>query len=102
MQIEIIQLDRTADIGGVITAHWTSTKSDGEYTASSYGAEGFQPDPESPDFVPFEQLTEADVIGWLEAKEDWAEELEERLDAELDRMINPPVLHGLPWTNTEK
>ncbi len=98
MQIKIIQTDYTPDTKGIITAHWTATKSDGEYTASSYGAEGFQPDSESPDFVPFEELTEADVIGWLEAKEDWAAELEQRLDAELDRLKNPPVLHGVPWS----
>ena len=101
MKIQIIQLERAADIGGVITAHWTATKSDGEYTASSYGAEGFQPDPESPDFKPFEQLTEADVIGWLEAKEGWAAGLEQRLNAELERLKNPPVLHGLPWAESE-
>jgi hypothetical protein len=101
MEIKIVQTDYTPDTKGIITCHWTATKSDGEYTASSYGAEGFQPDPDSPDFKPFEELTEADVIGWLEDKEGWAEELEERLDAELERMINPPMLHGVPWANTE-
>jgi hypothetical protein len=100
MNINIIQLDRTADIGGVITVHWTATKSDGEYTASGYGAEGFEPDPESPDFKPFDELTEVDVIGWLEGKEGWAAGLEQRLNAELERLKNPPVLHGLPWSQS--
>lgn len=101
MNLKIAQLERTADIGGVITAHWTASKTDGEYTASGYGAEGFTPDPDAPDFVPFEQLTEADVIGWLTSKEGWAEALEARLDADIERQKNPPVLHGLPWAGVE-
>ena len=101
MQIKIIQLDRTADIGGVITAHWTAYKTVDEYTASGYGADSFQPDPDAPNFVPFDQLTEADVVGWLAAKDGWAEALEARLDADIERQKNPPVLHGLPWPDEE-
>lgn len=101
MQIKIIQLDRTADIGGVITAHWTAYKTFDEYTASGYGADSFQPDPDAPNFVPFDQLTEADVVGWLTAKDGWAEALEARLDADIERQKNPPVLHGLPWPDEE-
>lgn len=102
MQINIIQLDRTADIGGVITAHWTASKTEGEYTASKYGAEGFTPNPNAPDFIPFDQLTEQDVIGWLEAKEGWAEDLEARLDADIERQKNPPILSGTPWSNSNE
>jgi len=109
MQINIAQLHRKSDNDGVITAHWTASKTDGEYTApngetivaTAYGAESFQPDPESPNFIPFEQLTEADVVGWLTAKEGWAEALEARLDADIERQKNPPVLHGLPWAGVE-
>ena len=99
MQIKIAQLDRKPDHNEVITAHWTASKTDGEYTASGYGADSFQPDPDSPDFIPFDQLTEADVVGWLTAKDGWAEDLEARLDADIERQKNPPVLHGLPWAN---
>ena len=48
--------------------------------------------------MPFDQLTEADVVGWLMAKDGWAEALEARLDADIERQKNPPVLHGLPWS----
>ena len=109
MEIKIAQLDRKPDHNEVITAHWTASKTDSEYTApngetivaSGYGADSFQPDPDSPDFIPFEQLTEADVVGWLTAKDGWAEALEARLDADIERQKNPPVLSGLPWANKE-
>ena len=102
MKIKIAQLDRKPDHDQVITCHWTASKTDGEYTASGYGADSFQPDPDSPDFVPYDQLTEADVIGWLMAKEGWAEALEARLDADIENQKNPPVLHGLPWSASDE
>ena len=109
MQISIIQTDYTPDAGSIITVHWQAYKTDGEYTApsgetivaSGYGADSFQPDPDSPDFIPFDQLTEVDVVGWLMEKDGWAEALEARLDADIERQKNPPVLHGLPWANKE-
>ena len=101
MNIKVIQLERKADHNGVITAHWICTKQDQDYTASSYGAESFQPDPESPDFIPFEDLTESDVIDWLMAKEDWADNLEATLDANIEQQVNPPILQGLPWHSDE-
>jgi len=97
----IAHLERNSTDGGVVTAHWRVDATDGEYTAGSYGTAGFTADPEAPNFIPFEQLTEADVIGWLTAKEGWAEALEARLDADIERQKNPPVLHGLPWPDEE-
>lgn len=105
MQIKIAQTDYTPEAGSIITVHWTASKTGGEYTApngeaivaTGYGADSFTPDPDSPNFIPFEQLTEADVIGWLMNRDGWAEALEVRLDADIERQKNPPILHGLPW-----
>jgi hypothetical protein len=58
----IANLERNTADGGVVVAHWRVTATDGDYSASLYGTAGFTPDPESPDFVPFESLTEADVL----------------------------------------
>jgi hypothetical protein len=58
----IAQLERNTSDGGVVVAHWRATATDGDYSASSYGTCGFTPDPTAPDFVPFESLTEADVL----------------------------------------
>jgi hypothetical protein len=61
----IAQLERNTSDGGVVVAHWRATATDGDYSASSYGTAGFTPDPTAPDFVPFDDLTEADVLEWV-------------------------------------
>ena len=68
------------------TVHWRYQATDGEHTADVYGSVGL----EAPDdnFKPFEQVTEADVIAWLEAKLD-VEAMQSGLDAQLDAIANP-------------
>ena len=94
----IANLERQTDTGGVIVCHWRVSAQDGEYTASAYGSEGFTPDPESPDFVPFDQLTEADVLGWLWAQEDFDKaETENRLAQQIEDQKAPATVAGVPW-----
>ena len=94
----IAQLERNPDNGGVITAHWRCDATDGEYTAGSYGTAGFTPDPEAPNFIPFEQLTEDDVLGWVWASEEFnKDQLEANLAAQIEKQKNPPVVAGVPW-----
>jgi hypothetical protein len=99
MNITINQMDRVAADGFVVTVHWTVSKTNGDYSASQYGTESFTPDPADPGFVPFDQLTEATVQGWL--TDAWGPEgvaaKEAALDAQLASLANPPVLSGLPW-----
>ena len=69
------------------TVHWRYQATDGEHTADVYGSVGLEaPDAES--FKPFEEVTEADVIAWLEAKLD-VEAMQSGLDAQLDAIANP-------------
>ena len=56
MNWTISTLERELSDGGVIVAHWRCTASDGEFSASSYGTAGFTPDPESEDFVAYDDL----------------------------------------------
>ena len=97
MQIIINNLDRTNPSGFVTTVHWSTTKTSGEYTASQYGTESFEATEGS--FVPFDQLTQEMVTGWL--KDRWGAEglaaKEAALDAQLAVLANPPVVSGLPW-----
>ena len=102
MNIIINNLDRTNPSGFVTTVHWTTTKTSGEHTASQYGTESFEATEGS--FVPFNQLTQEMVTGWL--KERWGAEglaaKEAALDAQLAVLANPPVVSGLPWASIEK
>ena len=74
----IANLERNVADGGVTVAHWRVTESEtvgtGDdavtYTASSYGTCGFTPDPDADDFVAYDSLTEATVLGWVHAEVD--------------------------------
>lgn len=97
MNIIISTLERQAESGFVTTVHWRTEKTAGEHTASQYGTESFEATEGS--FVPFDQLTQEMVTGWL--KDRWGAEglaaKEAALDAQLAVLANPPVLSGLPW-----
>jgi len=92
----IAQLDRNAADGGVTVAHWTVTAIEGDYSASSYGTAGFTPDPEAPGFVPYEELTEEDVLVWVWDSVD-KDATEESLLKQIDAQKNPVVVSGTPW-----
>lgn len=92
--INIVNLERTQD-GGVVVAHWTASKVDGEFEAKTYGTKSFTPDAESEGFTAFEDLTEATVVGWFTDEE--VEQIEGVLDADLAAQAEPQVISGTPW-----
>jgi hypothetical protein len=96
MNWTIAQLERTVANGGVTTAHWRASKTDGDYSASSYGTCSFTPDESAEDFVAFEDLTEEVVLVWVQATMD-VEALEASFDANIELQKNPVDASGLPW-----
>ena len=92
--INIVNLERTQD-GGVVVAHWTASKVDGELEAKSYGTKSFTPDPSAEGFTAFEDLTEETVVGWFTDEE--VAQIESVLDADLLAQAEPQVIAGLPW-----
>ena len=100
MNWTIAQLERNTTDNGVIVAHWRCNKEetvgDVTYTASSYGTCGFSPDPASPSFVPYEDLTEADVLAWVYGSVD-KDATEAALTANIEEQKNPVTETGLPW-----
>ena len=100
MNWTIAQLERNTTDNGVIVAHWRvkaeETVGDVTYTASSYGTCGFNPDPTSPSFVPYEDLTEADVLAWVYESVD-KDATEAALAANIEEQKNPVTETGLPW-----
>ena len=92
----IAQLDRNADNGGVTVAHWRVEAVDGEHSASAYGSAGFTPDASAADFVPYANLTEADVLAWVWGSVDKAE-TEASLAQRIEAKKTPVTLNGLPW-----
>lgn len=95
MNYTISTLESNTD-GGVIVVHWQASKTSGDYTASSYGTVGFTPDSSAEGYVAYADLTEADVIAWVQAQVD-TEALEASLDADLAEQASPSVAVGVPW-----
>ena len=92
----IAQLERQTDTGGVVTAHWRCVAQDGDYTASAYGSAGFTPDPTAAGFIPYADLTEADVLAWVWGSVDKAE-TEANLAKQIEDQKAPKTETGLPW-----
>jgi hypothetical protein len=96
----IANLERNVADGGVTVAHWRVTESEtvGEdtYTASSYGTCGFTPDASAEDFVPYADLTESTVLGWVHADVD-KDATEAALTANIAEQKTPTSADGMPW-----
>jgi hypothetical protein len=92
----ISQLDRHLPDGGVIVAHWRATSVDGDFSASIYGTASFSPDPDAPGFIPYDDLTEEDVLVWVWTEVD-KDATEDALAAQIEADKNPTTATGVPW-----
>jgi hypothetical protein len=93
---KIANLERETEDGFVFTAHYTVTADDGTYTSGAYGSIGF----ERPDnLIPFSQLTEETVVGWVKEKfgEEKVTEIEAALQSQIDEQKHPSKAAGVPW-----
>jgi hypothetical protein len=94
---KIAQLERETADGFVFTAHYTVSASDGTYSAGAYGSVGLEK-PET--LVPFADLTEEQVVGWVKAAiggADKVAEVEAALQKQLDEQAAPTKASGTPW-----
>ena len=94
--LTIATLERELSDGGVVVAHWRVSEVDGDYSASAYGTCGFSYDPTDPSFVPYDSLTEADVLGWVWGEVDQAA-TEAALAADIEAQQHPTTADGVPW-----
>ena len=84
----------------VKNVHYRYQATDGTYNAEIYGSMACEK-PSEQDFTAYPDLTEADVIGWLEAGLK-VEDLKESLDKQIENLINPPIVNlELPWDKKE-
>lgn len=101
----ISTLERELSDGGVIVAHWRATDSEtvGEgdeavtYSATNYGTCGFTYDASSPDFTPYDDLTEEQVLGWCWNDGVNKDATEASLAANINDQKNPTTADGVPW-----
>jgi len=99
--------------GGVILVYWSCVAaSDGDpsYSATEGGKLRLDPDPSSPDYIPYADLTENDVLGWvynsLIEGDETADQAKARVEADRTAKVQGQIdraatqSDGLPWATT--
>ena len=86
----------------VVIANYSVVGVDGTYSASLSNIARFSTESMSP-FIPYDQLTEAIVIGWIQTDlgVDGVANLEACIQGQINSQINPPVVPvntPLPWS----
>ena len=97
---KVEQLDRELADGYVYQVHYSVNGDDGTYTSRAVGVLGFEK-PET--IIPFKDLTEETVIGWVKAKitaenADAIKNIEDALTATITEQKTPTKGQGLPWS----
>ena len=91
-------MTRTTDTGFVINVAWgCQASAEGCGGAFYGGTTTYENNPGEPGFIPYDQLTEEMVLGWVWASVDKAE-IEANLTAKVEKQLNPTTANGLPWS----
>lgn len=94
----ISQLDRSLPDGTVLTAHWRCSGTDGAFSGSVYSSQTLPAkDPSDPTFIPYDDLTEAEVLNWIWGAGVSKEITEAAVQAQIDAQANPTSATGVPW-----
>ena len=92
----ISQMNRLTADGFVVTVHYNVSATDGTYNASTYGTVSYTEQP-GETYVPYDQLTQEMVVGWVKASLGEAT-VEASLQSQIDAQINPVQEAGVPWS----
>lgn len=95
-----------ASSGGVVSVNWEATVSEQivvsgtpqSVMASNGGTSTFEPNPSDSGFVPYDDLTEDDVLGWVYLQVDkdaYESDLQQRLQSRKDHLVRH--VSGMPW-----
>jgi hypothetical protein len=90
----ISQLDRKTSDNFVITAHWRATAVDGDYSASVYSTCSWA---DGEVTIPYEDLTEQDVLDWVWVSVD-KDATEQALADQIELQKHPVTASGMPWS----
>lgn len=81
----------------VITVHWQCSATEDGYSASVYSTCSV-PGPNPANFVPYDQLTQDEVLGWIWANGVDKDATEAAVLQQIEMQKNPPVVAPpLPW-----
>jgi hypothetical protein len=98
MEFKITEIRREPSSGGVVEVRWWAGLSDGALNGVLDGVVNFVPNPADQNFIPFDDLDESTVIGWVkQALGKEFDSIQPALQAQIDRQKAPALVSGLPW-----
>ena len=86
--------------GYVVNVQFNVSGTDGTYTANIGGQIQFTPEQSEPGFIPYNELTQDEVIGWINTATNNQENYYANVQGQINSMITPPVSptsQPLPW-----
>jgi len=91
----------------VCQTYWEKIGTDENGNVGSFhGATPFTLDPtdDSGPFIAFEDLTEADILGWIQGVvvDSYEEHVNAQIQKQIDQKVNPITEPALPWVITEE
>jgi hypothetical protein len=84
----------------VVLAQYTVTGTDGTITVETQGTSQFSVIFFKKNYIPYADLTEEIVLGWIQSKQNLVVNTQANLDGQIDSIVNPPVSPQntpLPW-----
>ena len=87
--------------GYVVNVLFNVSGTDGTYTANIDGSIQFMPEQSETGFVPYNELTQDEVIGWINTATNNQENYYANVQGQINSMITPPVSptsQPLPWS----
>lgn len=99
--VDSMSVLQTPDPDYVVIAQWTCAGTDGTNTADIGGSSQFTSDQEGT-FVPYADLTEVMVLGWISTDlgEDGVSNTEACVEGQINSIVTPPASptsEPLPW-----
>ncbi len=98
--------DEGPNANAVVQTYWTKTGEDEDgITGTFNGATPFTSTtmPEGSTFVPFAELTEETVLGWIQdvVVDNYETHVDEQIQKQIDAIKNPVTEPTLPWATQE-
>ena len=93
----------TPDPDYVVNVLFTVSGTDGTHTASIDGNIQFAQEAKESGFIPYANLTEAIVLGWINEATDNQANYYANIDGQIASIVNPPISPQntpLPWATT--
>ena len=87
--------------GYVVNVLFNVSGTDGTYTANIDGNIQFTPEQDQVDFIPYANLTQEIVMGWINTATNNQENYYANVQGQINSMITPPVSptsEPLPWS----